>query len=195
MTSDDFIAGLRADWRHQPIDLARIRSTTLRRRLWQELFLLVSLAGTVGALLLGLWFVWRAFTERDALTAVGAVALLVSVPVLLLEYIEGRRSNRTRYDETPQGVLEQARRQLEFSKGLQRGCRLSSLILGSAAVAALLLGLFGASEAPRAFTTAATWGGTAAALWLWGAWRRRRLDREAARCEQLLAEIGSEDGA
>ena len=195
MTSDDFLAGLRDGWHQVPVDLERVRRLTLRRRLWQVIRGPISLAGTVCAFLLALWFGWRAFVLDDPLSAVGGIALFVTAPVLLLEYFEGRRSNRVRYDDTPHGVLLQARRQLDFSRRLQLGCRLAALILGSAAVAAFLLGELGASSPRRAFTTALTWGVTAGAVWLWAMWRRRRLDREAATCERLLAEIGGEEAS
>ena len=194
MTSDDFLAGLRADWRHNPVDLTRIRGMTLRRRLWHWLVNLVSLAGAAGSVLLGLLFAWRAFALPDPIAGVGAVALFVSTPVLLLEYVEGRRTRKVRYDDTLQGVLLQARQQLAFSRGLQRGCRLCAIILGGGALALVVIGLLDPDLARRAFLTALAWGGTAAAVWLWYLWRRRRLDREAAQCERLLAEIG-EDGA
>jgi hypothetical protein len=89
-------------------------------------------------------------------------------------------------------MLLQARRQLELSRRMQRGCHASALILGSAALAALVLGLLEATSPRRAFTTAMTWGVTAALTWLWAIWRRSRLDREAAECDRLLAEMGGE---
>lgn len=193
MTRDDFLDGLRDDWRRTPVDLSQIRVQALRRRLWSALLNLVSLSGTIGALLLGGLFAWNAYSESDPIAAVGAIALFVSAPVLLLEYVEGRRTRKMRYDDTPQGVLQQARQQLAFSRGLQRGCRWCAFILGGGAFALVVIGLLDPSLARRAFVTAATWGGTAAAVWLWHIWRRRRLDREMAECEALLGDLGGED--
>lgn len=193
MTRDDFLDGLRDDWRRTPVDLSRISAATMRRRIWSALVNLVSLTGTAGALLLGLWFAWFAFAERDPIAAVGAVALFVSAPVLWLEYLEGRRTRSMRYDDTPQGVLLQARQQIAFARGLQRGCRWCAFILGGGALALVAIGLADPDSARRAFATAATWGGTAGAVWLWYLWRRRRNERELAACEALLGDLGAEE--
>jgi hypothetical protein len=194
MTRDDFLDGLRDDWRRAPVDLSQVRRLTERRHYWTGLLSLLSLAGALVAPALGLWFVWRAIALQDAIAAVGALALFVSAPALWLEYVEGRRTRQMRYDDTPRGVLLQARQQLAFSRRLQLGCRMCAIILGTGAVVLLALGLVDPASARRAFVTASAWGGTAAGVWLWGIWRRRRIERESAQCEALLGDLDAEEG-
>jgi MFS family permease len=194
MTRDDFLEGLRDDWRRAPVDLSQIRALTTRRQLWVGLLNLLSLAGALVAPALGLWFVWRAIALQDAIAAIGALALFVAAPALWLEYVEGRRTRKMRYDDTPRGVLLQARQQLAFSRRMQLGCRMCAIILGTGAAALLLLGLIDAGSARRAFVTASAWGVTAAGTWMWGVWRRRRIERESAQCEALLGDLDAEEG-
>ncbi len=194
MTRDDFLDGLRDDWRRTPLDLLQVKALTTRRHVWVGFLNLLSLVGVIAAPLLGLTFLWRAIAMQDAIAAVGALALFVAAPALWLEYVEGRRTRNMRYDDTPRGVLLQARQQLAFSRRLQLGCRMCAVTLATGAVAVLVLGLIDQSSARRAFVIATVWGGTAAATWLWGLWRRRRIDREAAICEALLGELDAEEG-
>ena len=193
MTRDDFLAGLRADWRGEPLDPARIRLRTDRRRMLIGFYGALGLVGSLGALLLGLWFGWRAWADRDPIVAVAAVALLVSAPVLLAEYLEWRRERDVRYGDTPRDVLLQARKQLEFSRRLQSGCRWCALILGSGAAAVLALMVTGVSADAAGWRVVAAWSAAAALVWGWSRWRYGRLERERAQCERLIAELYAAD--
>ena len=189
MMHDDFLAELRADWRRPTVDLERMRRLSERRRRLAVLYDLLSLAGTLGVAPLALWFAWRAFSQADPITAVGAVALLVAAPLLVLEYVERRRERRIRYDDTPRGVLLQARDQARFAQRQLRGCRWTAIILGLAALAVLLIAWSGRASFEVAIPIAGSWGLAAALLWLWQMWRAARVAREARYCERLLSEL------
>lgn len=188
MTDDGFLDELRADWRRQTVDLDRIAALTARRRRVFRLVLVWKLVATILALLCAIWFAWMTFAAGHAVFALGAVAMVVAVPLLLFEYLEARRSLTTDSDDTPVGVLRTACRQVETSRRLLWGTRMGALLL--AFCAAAVVGLFMAGAATRGDITFLTpvWGGTALLMWGWQAWRGGRLTAEAGRCQRLLAE-------
>src|SRR5688500_5872770 len=133
MTNDDFLTGLRADWRQPRVDLGRIKRLTERRRRRARLLQAVNLLGAAAAALLVLWFAYRAVEARDALPAVGAAAFLASLPLIMLEYLTSRRDLRVQYDDTPRGVLLQARHHAEMARRLLRSGRWAATILMASA--------------------------------------------------------------
>jgi hypothetical protein len=92
-------------------------------------------------------------------------------------------------DDRPAGVLRQARQQVAVSRRWLRGCRLSALLLWASAAAALVLQEAGLATGRGTSLLAGIWAGTALLVWLWQAWRERRLAVEAERYDQLLAEF------
>jgi hypothetical protein len=196
MSSDDFLDRLRADWRGPSVDLERMRRLTARRRRLQSLVRALTPLGALTCLLLGLWLGWGAVTNGEAILAVGAAALLIAAPLLLIELAEARRASRIRYDDTPRGVLQQAYEQVRYARTALRGYRWSASILAVAAVLVLAIRLAGWSSDPAAFAIALTWIAVAALTWAVGVWRAGRLGREAQHCEQMLAELdAAEEGA
>lgn len=189
MTSDDFLSELRADWQRTPVDLEQMRRRAARHRRFAAFYHLFGVVGVVTAVVLGAGFAIEAAQLRDPLMAVAAAAFLVSVPLFVVELVEGRRDRRLRYDDTQRGVLLQARQQVRFSRRLLRGGRWSAMILASAAAIVMLLVLAGRAELEVALPIVSVWAAAALLVWTWQAWRAPRLDREAKRCDRLLAEL------
>lgn len=190
MTNDDFLDALRDDWRHQGVDLARIRRLTERRRRAVLVSLGSKLGGAALSLLFGAWFAWRAAVEGDAVYAVGALAMFVALPLMLIDYAAARRLTRIGHEDTPAGLIVHARDQAEGTRRLLRGCRVAATILLLSAGAVLLLAAAGRAAPAVALAIASVWSVTALGLWLWQAHRGRRLAAEAALCDALLAEYG-----
>lgn len=195
MPTDDFLQSLRADWRRPAIDVDRMRRLTKRRQRLAYWSTALNLAGLVAAVLLCGWFGYRAIIGADPVLAVAAAAFFVSLPIILVEFAEARRASRMRYDDTPRGVLLQARQQVDWSRRLLRGCRWSAGILAISAAAVFLLIAGGLTHDRASPTIAAVWAGTAVAAWLWQAWRARRLAAEAEACDRLLAELSDAERA
>ena len=183
---DDFFAELRADWRRPSVDLERLRRQNQRRRRLAAFYDLLSLVGALGVAPLALWFAWRAIVALDPISAVGALALLVAAPLMVLEYVELRRARRIRYDDTPRGVLLQARDQALHARRQMRGCRWTAAILGLAALAVLLIALSGNASFAAVLPIAGAWGFAAVSLWAWQILKSARAEREAEICEVLL---------
>ena len=196
MSGDDFLDALRADWRRPSVDLERMRRLTARRQRLQSVVRALTPVGALACGLLGLLLGWQAVTSGEAVLAVGAAALLIAAPLLLVELTEIRRASRIRYDDTPRGVLEQAAEQIHYARKALRGYRWSASILAAAAVIVVAIRLAGWSSDPAAFPIAATWIAVAALTWAAQVWRAGRLAREAQRCEQLLVQLDeAEDDA
>ena len=186
---DDFFAELRADWRRPSVDLERLRRQNQRRRRLAAFYDLLSLVGALGIAPLALWFAWRAIDALDPISAVGALALLVAAPLMVLEFVELRRARRIRYDDTPRGVLLQARDQALHARRQMRGCRWTAAILGLAALAVLLIALSGNASFAAVLPIAGAWGFAAVSLWAWQMLKSARAEREAEICEALLREL------
>lgn len=193
MPTDDFLQSLRADWRGPAIDLDRMRRLTKRRQRLAHWSRALNLAGMGAAPLLCGWFGYRAIAGGDPVLAVAAAAFFVSVPIVLLEYAEARRELRVRYDDTPRGILLQARQHVDWLRRFLRGCRWSAAILAASAVAVVLLIAGGLANLRTSPLIAAVWAGTAVFAWLWQARRARRLAAEAEACDTLLAELSDAD--
>ncbi len=189
MPTDDFLQSLRADWRRPAIDVDRLCRLTKRRQRLAGRSRALNLAGVGAALLFCGWFGYNAAAGGDPVMAVAAAAFFVSLPIILLDYAESRRDLRVRYDDSPRGVLLQARQHLDWSRRFLRGCRWSAAILAASAAAVLLLIAGGLTQVRPSLLIAAVWAGTAVLVWLWQAWRARRLAAEAEACNGLLAEL------
>lgn len=189
MPTDDFLQTLRTDWRSPAIDVDRMRRLTERRQRLANWSRALNLVGVGVALLFGGWFAYRAATGGDPVLVVGAAAFFVALPIILIEYAETRRILRVRYDDTPRGVLLQARQHVDWLRRMLRGCRWSAMILAVSAVAVLLLIAGGLTDLRASPFISVVWATTAALAWLWQAWRARRLAGEAEACESLLAEL------
>jgi hypothetical protein len=189
MTTDDFVDSLRADWLRQGVDLDRITRLVVQRQVRAKRVARMNMACAGAVLLFGAWFAYRALVMRDALYALGGAALLVALPLILAEYLSSRRNAIVRIDDTPSGILLQARHQAETSRRLLRGCRAAATILLVCTVS--VLGLFVLGLAPRgiAASLALLWGAAALAAWLWQSVRGRRLAAEIMRYDQFLAEF------
>src|SRR5688500_9394579 len=136
----------------------------------------MSLAGMLGIALLGGWYAWSAVKTANPVLAVGAAAFLAAAPLLLLELAERRRERRVRYEATPRGVLVQARDQMRFARRQLRGCRWTAAILGTAALAVLLISWSGRASWSVVLPIAAAWGLAAGLLWVWQLWRAGKVD-------------------
>lgn len=192
--TEDFLDTLRADWRQDGPDLAAMRRAGERRRRLTRLSMLLSLATAILAVALASWFGYRAARSGDALLILAAAALLVTVPLLIVEAIAKRRSLSLRYDGAPAGVLLQARHQAVTARRLLRGFRWSALILIACVAGAWVLAAAGFTDRGEALFLTGAWGGTASAVWLWQLWRGRRLAAEIACSDRLLAELAEAEG-
>src|SRR3990170_6914068 len=120
MPTDDFLQSLRADWRRPTVDLDRMRRLTKRRQRLAKWSRALNLVGVGAALLLGGWFAYRAATGDDPILVVAAAAFFIALPIILLEYVETRRDLQLRYDDSPRGVLLQARQHVDWSRRVLR---------------------------------------------------------------------------
>lgn len=195
MTNDDFLDVLRDDWRRQGVDLARVRRLTERRRHAVFVSLGSKLGGAALSLLFGGWFAWRAAVEGDAVYAVGALALFVALPAILVDYVAARRLTRVGREDTPFGLIAHARDQAEGTRRLLRGFRVAATILLVSSGALLLLAAAGRATPAVALAIASIWSVTALGVWLWQIHRGRRLAAEVVLCDALLAEYGEAESA
>lgn len=195
MTNDKLLSELRADWRRQTVDIDRIRRLIEVRRRWIRFGLIVKATGAGIALLSGGWFFWLALTGGAAIFALASIALLVALPLMLLELAGTARSLRIGHDGTPSGVLRRARDQATTARHLLWGSRVAALLLAVSAAGLLALHVAGRAHAEEALVFMLAWAFLALGLWVWQARRGRRLTAEIARCNALLAELGEADDA
>lgn len=123
------------------------------------------------------------------MAVLGAAGLLVALPLILIEHWWLRRRTRPDPLESPEAVLQQARRQTERSLLLLRGAHWSAIILLGCAAAAWALFGVGAVAPADAFLVSAVWAGTALSLLGWRQWRKRRIRSEIAQLDRLAAEF------
>jgi hypothetical protein len=138
-------------------------------------------------------FVWLALNGGPAIFALAGFALLVALPLMLLEVTGTARSLRIGHDNTPAGVLRRARHQAATARHLLWGTRAAALVLGASATGLLALYAAGRTRAEEALIVAPVWALGAIAGWAWQAHRARRLTAEMARCDAMLAELGEAD--
>lgn len=189
MTGDGFLDALRADWGRQSVDLDHIRRQVAQRRVSARRAAWTNIGGGLLVLLFGAWFAYQALAAGDAVYAIGAAAMLLALPLILAEYAAARRSMTVRIDDTPAGVVRQARDQAGTSLRLLRGCRAGAMILLACAVTVMGLAALGLAEHTLATLLAPVWGGSALIMWFWQSWRGRRLADEIERCDRILAEF------
>lgn len=190
MADDGLFTSLGADWRRQTADLDRVRRSIEARRRRTRLVLLARIAGTGAALLSCAWFIRLALSGGPATFALGAIVLVIALPLMLLEVAGTARLLRVGHDDAPAGVLRRARDQATLARHLLWGTRAAALLLGASAAG--LLGLYAAGRAGERQVLIITpiWLLLALALWGWQVYRGRRLAAEIERCEVLLAELG-----
>lgn len=193
MTNDILLSELGADWRRQTADLDRLRRLTERRRRRTRVVLIAKAAGTGIALLSGAWFVWLSLKGAPAIFALAGTVLMVALPLMLLELAGTARSLRIGHDDTPAGVLCRARDQAATARHLLWASRTAALLLAASASGLLALYAAGHVRAEEAVIFAPIWALFALGGWVWQARRSRRLAREIARCDALLAELGEAD--
>jgi hypothetical protein len=188
--NDPFLEALKADWRRGDIDPGRLLEDLERHRRHLRLLLALEAVGGSVAALFGIWCAWRAIAEPSALFGLAAAALLSAVTLSLPAV---RRPPALRLEEGPLGTLQRTRRDLdELERALARWRRGAWILLGC--VAALwLLHAAGETGLREAALLSVAWGGSAAGVALWSARRVRRIRRERAACERLLAEYQAAD--
>jgi hypothetical protein len=185
MTNDDFLGELRADWQRQAIDVKGLATRISARKRRAQLVIGFNLAGVAALTLLATWFSFVALREGNALFGVGALAMFVAVPVTLFEMLDFRRANRLRYEDSPTGLLAQARHQAVVTRRHLRSCRLAALLLIGAALAAWALVPAGLARFDIVLSVTAIWAATAFLTWAWQIWRDGRLVAEIAGYDRL----------
>jgi hypothetical protein len=193
MSDDIFLAELRADWTRATVDAADAERRMAWRRTGQRLRLLF------GAICIGLYaafallFAIRASADGRETYWLAATAFALSVPTLLVEFVHSLREARVEYDETPIGLLLQARSHIAARRRSLWGCRIAAVILAGSVIGAIVLHALGRQTLRETATIGLTWGLTALGTWWWQARRGRRLAVQSARCERMLAEYRGAD--
>ena len=193
MSDDVFLAGLRADWTQPRVDAARAARRMAWRQRWQRLWLLSGAIGIGSYAALAALFAFRALDGGRDVYWLAALAFAVSVPALVVEFVLSWREASARYDETPVGLLLQARSRIAARRRSLWGCRIAAFILASSLIGLFGLYAIGRQTLRETLTLSLTWGLTALGTWWWQARRGRQLAAQSARCERMLAEyLGAE---
>ena len=194
MTNDDFLRTLRADWRRQSIDVSGLAARVDARRRRAGFVMAFNILGVAALVALMLGFAFVAIRHEDALFGVAAFAFLLAAPAALFEALDFHRTTQLRYDDSPTGVLRQARDQAMFARRQLRSARIAALLLIGASLAAWAL--VPAGLAHRATVVVITLGWAMAALlsWLWQHWRDRRLVEEIAGYDRLRTDLEDDRG-
>lgn len=188
--SDDFLNEARANWRGLDEEVGHMARRLHRQRVLSRLAVLASFAGTGVAVAAGAWLLFSGLDVAHALLGrIAGLVLLVAVPVLsVASYLARRRQPRWE-EETPEGILRYALKQLEVDTALLKVTRWHAYVLAGF-LAVLWVGA-GFGWIPRddfliGFTI--LYLVTSGAAFLWVRLRQQRIMRERARCEALLAE-------
>lgn len=180
MTNDDFLSQLRADWQCQTIDVDGLAARVEARRRRAGMVLAGNAITAVGMPILALAFGVAAIRLGDALFGVAALAFLLGTFASFFEMLEQRRAVRLRYDDSPAGLLRQARDQAVSARRRLRGCRIAALLLIGAGLAAWALVPAGLANRDTVLVISLVWAGTAMLSWAWQYWRDRSLVSEIA---------------
>ncbi len=189
MTNDDFLDDLRADWRRQTIDVSDLAVRVAARQRRAGLVMASNSLGVAALAGFALVFAYAAIRYSDALFGVAAFAFLLGTPAALFELLDFRRARRLRYDDSPAGVLRQARDQAMLSRRQLRSARIAALLLVGAGLAAWALVLAGLAHRDTVLVITLGWAVTATLTWLWQHWRDRRLVAETAGYDRLRADL------
>jgi hypothetical protein len=194
MTNDDnFLAEVRGEWRRDHIDADAMALRFSRHRRATQRRLLLVLVG--GALIFAclIWLGLLALTQKDAAVAVAALAFAAALPLMVAAIFVIRRDLATRYQKTQLGLLLQTRDSVAAMRRALRDARLCAVILLTATAALALCAFLGLTASQAVVVPAAAWLTTAVGVWLWQAWRSRRLALEAARCERMIQDFEAAD--
>ncbi|MGE3147428.1 MAG: hypothetical protein AB7K35_17810 [Pseudorhodoplanes sp.] len=192
MTNDDFLRGLRADWRRQTIDVRGLAASVEARQRRGGFVMAFNMLGVAALIGLMTVFAFEAIRREDALSGVAAFAFMLATPAALFELLDFRRQSRLRYDASPAGVLRQARDQATFARRQLRSCRVAALLLIGAGLAAWALVPAGLARRDTVLIITLIWAATALLSWLWQHWRDRRLVAEIAGYDRLQTELGND---
>lgn len=193
MTNDDYIALLRRDWQRDPPSQDTIARGFARHRRWVLWSVVGGLLGTIAVLAACISMAQMAFAGHDALLDTSALAFVAAVPVILFGLVALRGRLRLGYDQTSLGLLRQTRDRVETMRRMLVGARWCAAILTAAAMAVGLLAATAHASPSSAFLLVPLWSGTAAAVWLWQAWRARELANRVARLDAVIAEFEAVD--
>lgn len=193
MTDDTFLAELRAAWTQQPPGAEQTPRRLAHRRARERLKLLGAAFAVLAYAGLALLFAARAADGGPTVYWLAAIAFALSVPVMLVELVQALRDTRIEYEETPLGLLHEARHRIAAARRALWGCRLAALVLCGSVLGLAAMWAAGEVAGRRALLIGLVWGGVAAATWGWQVRRGRQLAAEAARCERLLAEYRGAD--
>ncbi|MGQ0659313.1 hypothetical protein [Sphingosinicella sp.] len=189
MTNDDFLDDLRADWRRQTVDVSGLAARVAARQRRAGLVTAGNALAIATMAILACLFGSAAIRQGDALLGVAAIAFLLAAPAVLFEMLDFRRATRLRYDDSPAGVLRQARDQAMFSRRRLRSARIAALLLVGAGLAAWALVPAGLAHRDTVIVITSGWAAAALLSWLWQFWRDRRLVETIAGYDRLRAEL------
>lgn len=189
MTNDDFLGQLRSDWRRQTINVSDLAAQVAARRRRAGLVMAGNVLAIITMASFAFLFGSVAVRERDALFGIAAVAFLLAAPAVLFEAIDFRRVSHLRYDDSPAGVLRQARDQAGFARRQLRSARIASLLLIGAALAAWALIPAGLAQLGNVAIVTLGWAVAATLSLLWQYRRDRRLTDEIAGYDRLQADL------
>ncbi len=193
MTNDDFLASLRADWRRQAINVSNLAARVEARRRRAGLVMACNIVGVAVLAAFALVFGYLAIRYADALYGVAGFAFLFAVPPTLFELLDFGRARRLRYDDSPAGVLRQARDQAIFARRQLRSARIAALLLTHAGFAAWALVLAGLAHRETVVPITLGWAAAAMLTWLWQHWRDGRLVTEIAGYDRLQGDLDDGD--
>ncbi|MFC3712717.1 hypothetical protein ACFOMD_09060 [Sphingoaurantiacus capsulatus] len=188
MSDDPFLDELRAEWRRHPVDPARLQRQAARRRLRGQLGLVAGAVGILGYLVIAILFSREALTGGPPVFGLAAIAFTVGVPPLISEFVYAWRDARTEPEQSPEGLLDLARRRIAAARHALWGFRVAAIILAGTVAGLLLLFAIGRASAAETWRLGLCWSLTALGCWLWQMRRGQRLATEAEQCERLLAE-------
>lgn len=190
---EDELNKLKGDWRNhrESIPIRRIGQSVARQQSMAYVWLIVELLGAMMILAAGIVFLFWIQAEFSPLLALGAVALLLALPVVLYS-VRLRASMLNEYRQTPEALLRQARRQLIIELRVLKVSLWGAWILLASVLGLFLLYFTGQTTSADALIIGAAWSIAAGVIVLWAWQRRRSILQRLANCEHLLADFGNE---
>lgn len=193
MNDDDFLDSLKADWKQREVDLGVLRQGMQQRE--KEMQQAIAKARLSIIMFLGgaLAFAWIAWTNQEALAALGAVAFLVATPFHFVELRMRQRVLDTDYMAGGQSLMEGGLRQARARLRLLYFARWVSGFFLLFALMAFGLAFLGLTSFSQAALIGGAWSVAGIATYLLQRGRLVEAKSEMANYQEMLAEFTSSD--
>jgi divalent metal cation (Fe/Co/Zn/Cd) transporter len=191
--TDDFLAGLKNDWRSQDSEFEAVKLRLSRARWAARAAIAAEAALTLSGMAVGFWFASIALRNHDLFFGLSAFMLLLVVPLSAVVLLGLRRKLLGDVGETPEYVLHFALARTQVvDRILKIGLLSAAILLLFVAVLWVCAFVGWISHRYPLALLSGIWIGASAIAVAWFLWRRRRNDRERAQCRRLLSQFDVE---